>query len=552
MKTPQNCEVDVIVIGSGAGGMTAAITAKKNGLETIVIEKDEYFGGSTALSGGGIWAPNSPELIRNGVESSSDDVVEYLQHVTNGDVSDKKLRAYAEGSRDLFAFLEELSPVMKFRWSKGYSDYHPELPKGVAEGRSIECVPFNLKRLGEDAKKQRPPSIAVPLGMWLTASDFHDISMVMRSPRSLLIATGIGMRTVANYFTGRKMVALGQSLIGRLRFVMKELDIPLWLETAFEDLIVEDGTVVGAKVKHDGAMYTVRARRGVVLAAGGFDHNQELRRKYLPYGAQNDYSAGAESNTGDTLALVKKYKLATEFMDDAWWMPTFMLPGDAPFTLVSERAIPRSIIVGLDGKRFTNESSPYVNFVHDQIEAGHEYVWQIIDSVALKRYMYAGKAPGLPIPQAWFETGNVVKAESIDELAEKINVPATPLREEIAALHKAVEAGEDVDFHRGKSAYDAYYGDPSLNNPVLDRVDTPPYYAMRIVAGDLGTKGGFKTDEYARVMKKDTTVMKGLYATGNVAGSVMARDYAGAGATIGPAMIFGYHAARHMSEKERS
>lgn len=549
MKINQLKDLDLLIVGSGAGAMTAALFAKANKLNVLVIEKSKYYGGSTAMSGGGIWVPNNPTLKRAGVKDSSQQIVAYMKEVTQGTVPEEKLKAYAEEGPEMLEFLEKFSSHLTFFWSKGYSDYHPEYIHGHSEGRSIEATPFDLRKLGDDAKYIKPTPIEFPGGLYMTASEFKEMTMVMRTWEGKKTAAKVGFRTFYNRITGKQMVALGQSLIGRLRLVMKEHNIPLWLNTSFQDLIIEDNKVIGATVLQEGKTLEIKSKYGVLLACGGFDHNASMRKEYLPELASGNYSAGSKDNVGEGIEAALKLEVDTEYMDDAWWMPSFTLPNGVNFTLVSERAIPRSIIVGENGKRFTNESAPYVNFVHDQIEAKQKSAWQIIDSVALKRYMYAGKAPGAKIPKEWFESGTAVQAETIKELSEKIKVPYDSLNKELEAFNEMVKNGKDTLFNRGESAYDKYYGDPTLPNPVMDYLNKPPYYAFKLEMGDIGTKGGIKTDEWGRAVRKDHTAIEGLYATGNVSGSVMGRDYAGAGATIGPSMVFGYTAVKYIAEK---
>jgi 3-oxosteroid 1-dehydrogenase len=232
-------------------------------------------------------------------------------------------------------------------------------------------------------------------------------------------------------------------------------------------------------------------------------------------------------------------------MDDAWWMPSVRHPAGAVIPLVSERCIPPSVIVNAEGVRFTNESAPYVNFVHDQLAGGHVPAWFVMDAKARSRYPFAQVLPGAPFPKGFYDKGIVHRADTLDALAVAIGVPVEALTETVARFNGFARAGVDADFHRGDSAYDRYYGDPTLQNPNLDVIDKAPFYAVRIEAGDLGTKGGLVCDEHSRVLRADGSVIEGLYATGNTSASVMGNEYAGAGATIGPSMVFGYVAARH-------
>jgi 3-oxosteroid 1-dehydrogenase len=332
--------------------------------------------------------------------------------------------------------------------------------------------------------------------------------------------------------------------------MLKDADIPLWLRTPMIDLVVEDGRVVGAVVERDGQAVRVGARLGVLLATGGFEHNPAMRADHLPEGGRPNHSLGARENTGDGILAGQRLGAAVDLMDDAWWMPSVEHPAGATIPLVSERAIPGQIIVSSDGKRFTNEASPYVNFVHDQLAGKHDPAWFVMDARARSRYPFAQILPGRPFPQAFYDAGTVHRADTLAALAESIGVPAESLVATVSRFNEHARSGTDPDFGRGGSAYDRYYGDPTLKNPNLDLIDKAPFYAVRIQIGDLGTKGGLVCDEHARVLREDGSVVAGLYATGNTSASIMANEYAGPGATIGPSMVFGYIAAGHAASAD--
>jgi 3-oxosteroid 1-dehydrogenase len=337
-----------------------------------------------------------------------------------------------------------------------------------------------------------------------------------------------------------------------MRMVLKDAGVPLWLKTSMTELIVDGtGAVVGVLAERDGRTVRIGARRGVLLATGGFDHNQDMRAKYLPKHGVPDVSAGARENTGDGIVAGQKLGAAVDLMDDAWWMPSVFHPMGAVIPLVSERCIPPSVIVDGRGERFTNESSPYVNFVHDQLDGGHVPAWFVMDGKAKSRYPFAQVLPGVPFPQGFYDSGVVHKADTLRDLADAIGVKADTLVATIDRFNGFARTGKDEDFGRGDSAYDRYYGDPTMKNPCLDEIVQGPFYAIRCEAGDLGTKGGLVTDADARVLREDGSVIDGLYATGNTSASVMGNEYAGAGATIGPAMVFGYIAALHVADVSR-
>jgi len=419
-------------------------------------------------------------------------------------------------------------------------------------GRSIEPDPIDARKLGEDEPYLLSFDVPSPMGVWFTGYEARHLMMLKRTWKARSMLFVAAWRVASNVFLRRRMKTLGAALIARLFLTLKDLGIPLWRETTVTELVVEHGRVVGAVVLRDGQETRIRARHGVLMATGGFDHDTVLRKEYLPELGQADFSAGAVTNTGDGHRLGQQLGADFDLMDDAWWMPSIALPRGGVFPLVSERCIPSMVIVGMNGKRFTNESAPYVNFVHTQIEAGQVPAYEIFDAKARSRYQFAGVLPGRPFPRSFHKSGLVTVADSLKELAEAIGVPAPALFETVERFNVQARQGRDDDFGRGASAYDHYYGDPTLPVPNLDPIEGGPYYAVKIEAGDLGTKGGMVTDEQGRVLRPDGSVIAGLYASGNVSAAVMGNDYAGAGATIGPAMLFAHlameHAAQHAAE----
>ncbi|TFV64312.1 FAD-dependent oxidoreductase [Geodermatophilus sp. DF01-2] len=537
-------EYDFVVVGSGGGGMAAALTAADAGLSVLIVEKGKKFGGSTAISGGGIWIPNNPTLQAKGHDDSRESIRRYLDLLTEGRVSAARLDAYVDNGPPAMELLCR-SRWMVFDWTKGYADYHPELEGGRPLGRSIEAKPFDTRKLGEDEQYQRPNNLKGPLGLWITAKDYRDLAMVKRTWRGRRASIVAAWRVSSNVVRRRHMATGGRALAARMRMALKDAGIPLWLRTPMTDLVLDDtGAVRGVEVSREGAPMRIGARHGVLLATGGFDHNQELREQYLPEGARPDYSAGARELVGDGILLGQQAGAALDLMDDAWWMPSVRHPAGAVIPLVSERCIPPSVIVDSAGQRFTNESAPYVNFVHDQLAGGHVPAWFVMDAKARSRYPFAQILPGMPVPQDFYDAGIAFRADTLAGLAEQIGAPADALAATVQRFNGFARAGVDADYGRGDSAYDRYYGDPTLKNPNIDVLDKGPFYAFRIEVGDLGTKGGLVTDERSRVLRTDGGAIPGLYATGNTSASVMGNEYAGPGATIGPSIVFGYIAAR--------
>ena len=325
-----------------------------------------------------------------------------------------------------------------------------------------------------------------------------------------------------------------------------------------------DGAVVGAVVERDGRQQRIGARGGVILAAGGFDHDMEWRRQHLPV-LEKDWSFGNPASMGDGIRAGEKVGGSTDLLDEAWWFPAMCWPDGRLQFMLNERMMPSQFVVNGDGKRFINEAAPYMDFAHAMIEGQNSGVthipcWLITDIRSFHRYVVGGHLPipkvpfapvptGWKVPKAWLESGIVEEANSFEELATKIGVPPAQLRQTADRFNELAHKGHDDDFNRGDSKYDNYYGDPTLPNPNLHPLGKPPYYAFQIILGDLGTSGGLRTDEFARVLRTDDSTVKGLYAVGNTSAAVMGRSYAGAGATIGPAMTFGYVAAKHIEDQ---
>lgn len=556
--------VDVLVVGSGGGGMTAALTAHAAGLDALVIEKSTQFGGSTALSGGGIWVPGAADQRRQGYTPSPDSVVEYLRQITDGLVSEARLRQYVESAPQMLEFLERLSPWLEFVWKPGYADYYPELPGGSELGSTINVPPIDLRQLGDEEQNLLQPLALAPRGIWLGPMELRSFYRIRQSWAGKGVLVKLVSRMVRARLFGERVAAIGQSLAARLRLALRDCGIPLWLGAPMVELLTDaDGTVTGAVVERDGRLHRIGARRGVIVASGGFDHDMAWRKEHQPV-VDQDWSFGNPAAMGDGIRAGQQVGAAADLMDEAWWFPAVQWPDGRMQFMLNERMMPAQFIVNGAGERFINEAAPYMDFGHAMIEGEksgvtHIPCWLITDHRSFNRYVVGGhlpipKIPGAPvptgrnIPKAWLDSGVVKSASTWDEMAAKIGVPAQRLRATAARFNELARNGHDDDFNRGDSVYDNYYGDHTLPNPNLYPLGEPPYYAFRIVPGDLGTSGGLRTDEFARVLREDDTVLPGLYAVGNASAPVMGRSYAGAGATIGPAMTFGFVAARYIAE----
>ncbi len=536
--------------------MVAALAASAAGLDTLVIEKSVFFGGSTARSGGGAWVPNAPALLREGQRDDPERIVAYLEALAGDRVARERIVRYVEEGPRMMEFLEGQSRYLRdgFFWIRGYSDYHPELG-GNPLGRGVWARPIDRRLLGDELPYLHPgvKRMQLPLGAWITSVDLHDLLAVrwggLGHKRILLT---LAWRIARARLLGERIGVSGQALATRLRLALLERGIPLWRETPLRSLVADAaGRVVGAAAERVGRPFAIGAGRGVILASGGFDHNLELRRRHQP-GIDRDWSLGSATNEGDGILAGEALGAATDLMEDAWWMPTMPAVDGTLVGLVAERQYPGQFIVNAAGNRFVNESCPYVVFCQAQL-AGHATgvshipAWMIVDERAWRRNIIAGHFPGTRMPRRWLASGVAHTAPTLEILAARIGVPPGALRLTAERFNAFARRGHDEDFRRGESPYDRYYGDPAHPNPNLAEVSRPPFYAFALTPGDLGTKGGLVTDENARVLREDGSAIPGLYATGNVSAAVMGTKYAGPGATLGPAMAFGYVAARHLA-----
>lgn len=543
--------VDLLVIGSGTG-MSTALAAHELGLSVVIAEKTAYVGGSTARSGGAFWIPGNsilPEPREQGVAEAGT----YLGAVVGDSAPAERRTAFLDEGAETVAMLGRTTP-MRFFWAEGYSDYHPEKPGGRAEGRTCECRPFNASVLGEQRPRLRPGVLAAPVPMPVTGADYKWMNLVARKPLKALprimrrAALGIG-----GLLIGREYLAGGQALAAGLFAGILRAGVPVWPETSLVRLVHDAGRVSGAVLRQGECEVTVRARRGVVLAAGGFDHDIAARHKYQSPALVPHASLGSEGNTGDAIEAARELGAGTASMDQAWWFPAFApLPDGAPAVMLAERSLPGSFIVDQTGRRFINESTDYMTFGQQVLareQAGDPIteMWLIFDQRYRNSYIMAGSYfPRQPLPKAWYDAEIAHRADDPAALAQAIDVPVDTFTGTFAQFNDYAEAGADPEFERGASAYDRYYGDPTVvPNPNMSALGKSPYYAVKMILSDLGTCGGVVADEHARVLREDGSLIEGLYAIGNTAGNAFGATYPGAGATIGQGLVYGYIAAGH-------
>ncbi|MEU9806675.1 3-ketosteroid-delta-1-dehydrogenase [Mycobacterium sp. NPDC050853] len=543
--------VDLLVVGAGTG-MAAALTGSELGLSVLIVEKSHFVGGSTARSGGALWLPASPVLEAAGTGDTLERARTYLRAVVAGSAPDARSDGFLEHESATVDMLTRLTP-MRFSWCRDYADYHPEEPGGSPAGRTCECRPFDASVLGAyrgrlQSGVMEPPSVPMPV----TSADYRWMNLMTRLPRKALpiiakrVAQGVG-----GALLGRRYLAGGQALAAGLFAGVLRADIPVWTDTSLVRLTTEGQRITGAVVTHEGREITVTAKRGVVLAAGGFDHNMEMRHKFQSAALGKNMSLGVDTNTGDAQRIGQDLGAAIDSMSQAWWFPAVApLPGGDPKVMLAERSLPGSFIVDQTGKRFINEAVDYMSFgqrVLERERAGDpvDSMWIIFDQRYRNSYVFAGQLyPRMPIPSEWFDAGIAYRADSLADLASTIGIPQGEFLVTVRRYNESADAGDDMDFHRGRSVYDRYYGDPTVApNPNLRPLRKGPFYAVRMVLSDLGTCGGLRADERARVLRENGSVMEGLYAIGNTAANAFGATYPGAGATIAQGLVYGYIAA---------
>ena len=535
---------DVVVVGSGGAAMATALGAVDENLDVVMLESTDKWGGSTAMSGGGLWLPNNPLMQRERVADSRESALAYME-ASIGDVgratSRERKEAFVDSVGDFVTTAERHG--VEFVRAGEYPDYYPELPGGRI-GRAVEVKPLDSKVLGDWYKTLR---LTAPLP--IMTDDVWLIQRAWSTWGGFKRGASLVFRMLGFLGTGKRGVGIGAALATAMfDGVVQKGGAKLWLSSPVEDLILDGDRVVGVRITRDGRSQTVEARRGVMLAGGGFDRNAAMRMQY--HGISGDTS-GNPGNLGSAIALGQRAGAALELMDDAWWGASVIgADGGDPSFIVGERALPYSIMVDAKGDRFANEAESYVDLGHHMLEHDKDgSYWIIGDARHARRYMRTYAMDPRTNKKLAAE-GSMAKRGTIEELARELRMEPARLRATVDRFNAFARAGVDDDFGRGKSAYDRYYGDPSVvPNPNLGPLEKGPFTAYRVVIGDLGTKGGVLTDEHARALREDGSVIEGLYAAGNNSASVMGRTYPGPGSTIGPAAVFGLRGARHMAGK---
>jgi succinate dehydrogenase/fumarate reductase flavoprotein subunit len=528
-------ETDVLVVGSGGAGLAAALAAKHGGAEVLVVEKSAKVGGTTAVSGGVMWIPNNHHMKAAGIADSREEARAYMRRLADGRSSDALIDTYLDEAPAMLRFVEEVTPL-KFAALPRYPDYHPEFEGAKPGGRSLDPGLFDTNQLGPWKDKLRRSPIFGMTAMSVTeATDWGVFAKPLALPYKLL-----GKR----YSEG--LVCYGGALVGGLLKAALDLGIEPRLGVAARELILEEGRVAGLRTA-DGEFV---ARRGVILASGGFEWNRQLVAQFL--GGQLTHPNSPPGNEGDGLKMVMAAGADLGNMSEAWWCPSLIIPGEeydgrqlhrGDFSI---RSLPHSIIVNKSGRRFVNEAQNYNDlmkpfFAVDPVryERPNLPAWLVFDQAYVEKYALLTVVPGMPVPEF------IPREPTLSALASRLGIDETGFIQTVTRFNQLAERGTDEDFGRGASVYDHFYGDPDNRpNPNLGTIAKPPFFALEVHAGAIGTKGGARTNERAQVLHVGGQAIPGLYAAGNVMAGVMGAGYPGAGSTIGAAMTFGFLAGR--------
>ncbi|MDB5369106.1 MAG: FAD-dependent oxidoreductase [Roseomonas sp.] len=562
--TSQGNIYDVVVVGSGAAGMTAALAARRKGLEVLVLEKEPTFGGTSSRSGGWLWIPCNPLAVNAGIADDLEAARTYLRNEAGNHFNAEKVDAFLEHGPAMVEFLQKETAV-EFFLSAEFPDYHPDTPGGVTGGRSIGTEPFDARGLGPDvARLSRPLRETTFLGMSIgSGTEIRHFFNVTRSIRSALYVSRVLARYGRDILLHKRGMRLtnGNALIARLAKTAFELGIPLWTSSPATGLLKNDqGRVCGVVVDNAGKIRSIEARRGVVLASGGFSHDAARARALYPHLGNGDHvSPTVAGAAGDGLCLGEGAggNVDNALANPAAWAPVSRVRrrdgSTGLFPHFVDRPKPGVIAVTRNARRFVNEANSYHDFIVALLSecrgTGENAAYLICDHATIRRYGL-GFAKPFPVPIGHHvRSGYLLRGRTIAELAQKAGLDPQRLGQTIARYNDYAQKGEDPDFGKGSTAYNRFLGDPGHQpNPCLAPVEHGPFYAVKVVPADIGTYAGLKTDRWARVLDAGDQPILGLYAAGNDSASIMGGNYPGGGITLGPGMTFGYVAALHMAK----
>jgi succinate dehydrogenase/fumarate reductase flavoprotein subunit len=562
-RLTQNATCDVLVVGSGAGGLATAITCAHAGLNVIVIEKDKFFGGTTAFSGGVLWIPGNHYGKAQGANDSIEDARTYMKAETGNFYDSDAVDAFLENGPKAVDFFEQETEV-KFAPTL-YPDYHPDVAGGKEIGRSILAAPFDTSKLGKDLKRLRPPLASITfMGMMFNSSN-ADIKHFFNATKSVKSFFYVAKRLTSHFLEiaryGRGVqVTSGNALAARLAKSAFDLGVPIYTETPALELLSTDGTITGARVSGTNGPVTITASRGVVIATGGFAQDGKRTGEAYPHlkrGGEH-FTPVPDVITGDGITLAENAggKFEVKYPNTSAWMPVSKVPWKGgefkAFPHLLDRYKPGIIAVGRNGKRFGNESNSYHDVGEAMIEAckndSATEVWLICDQPTIRKYGL-GFAKPAPVPLAGsLKNGYVQKGATLETLAQVVGLDADALVETVKTYNSTAKFGKDPEFSRGSTAFNRFLGDPAHQpNPNVGPIEKGPFYALRLVMGDLGTFDGLSTSVEGQVIDASGQPIDGLFAVGNDRASIMGGNYPGAGITLGPALTFGYVTGKHIA-----
>lgn len=542
---------DWVVVGSGAGSICSGLVMRSMGKSVLILEKTELVGGTTARSGGVMWVPNNPFMKRDGVEDTFDQALTYLDHVVGRQedapaATRERRQVFLQQAPEMLGFLMEQG--IQFNRVAYWPDYYDEQPGGSVQGRTVVAEPFNINELGSWKKKLRPGFLPMPATM--------DEAMTLPYMRCSSVAkknlAKVVGRTIKGVLLGKKVVSAGMALQGRLLQAALRADIDIRTDSPVNELVIEDGIAKGVVTVKNGLPWRIGARLGVLMNSGGFARNQRMRDQYQP-GTSAEWSATNPADTGEMIEEMMRHGIAVAQMEEMVGYPTTMPPGsENDFIKPGVQRItgaPHAILVDQSGIRYMNEGGSYMAYCKGMLERNKVVPavpsWAVLDSQYLERYLLSGKSPKPKLLKRWQEAGYLKQGDTIEALAAQMKVDPATLVETVTRFNGFVANGRDEDFLRGERAYDRWCGEFVCEpQETLGTIEKGPFYAIPVYPGDVSTFGGVMTDDRARVLKEDGSVVQGLYATGVCTASMMGRVYPGAGASIAPAMVWGWVAAR--------
>jgi succinate dehydrogenase/fumarate reductase flavoprotein subunit len=561
-----NIECDVLVAGSGAAGLAAAVTAAHQGARVILVEKAPVFGGTSCFSAGLVWIPGSRQARAAGIQDDPAAALQYLRGEGEPFLDEPKAQAYVQQAADIFAWFEDHTHV-SYHLSPLWPDYHQGVAGASRGGRSLGANPFDARRLGARMAHLRPPLASTTIlgGMMVGREDLvHYYGMSGSWPSRVVVGKRV-LRYLKDRLSGHPRstrLSNGNALVGMLALSAFERGVDLRLNTPVKQLLLEGDRVSGVLVQGVEGPYEIRARAGVVLACGGFPASAALRERYYAHVAagKNHRTAAPSANTGDALQIASQAGVALKEAQHhpAAWTPMSLVPqadgSDVPFPHYNDRGKAGYIAVDRRGRRFISESLSYHDFVPAMINACRDDAevcsWVLCDSRAIRQYGL-GRVPPWPLPIGSFvRSGYLKRGESLEELAQACGIDAAGLKQTVARLNAGAGQGIDEEFNKGADVYERFNGSRGHTpNPCVAPIETAPFYAVKVVPGDIGSFVGLQTDEHARALDAQRRPIDGLYVAGNDAASFMGGTYPGAGITLGPAMIFGHIAAKHALQR---